>query len=188
MCSPSGCSDTEGAGAVPRAHANPHAAAGATAEAEADQPAQRLSAYRHRCLHPARHHRVVEPASRHAVLCHRGNDLGLVLAALRQIPQQMAALKAGKWQIGVGTTLRGKTLGIYGYGRIGSVVAGYGRAFGMNVLVWARPETLANGARRRLRDGAEQGSILRRMRRHLAAHAARRRRRATSSPPPTWRG
>jgi D-3-phosphoglycerate dehydrogenase len=63
---------------------------------------------------------------------------GLVLAAARQIPQQMAALKAGRWQIGVGRTLRGKTLGIYGYGRIGSVVAGYGKAFGMNVLVWAR--------------------------------------------------
>jgi D-3-phosphoglycerate dehydrogenase / 2-oxoglutarate reductase len=66
----------------------------------------------------------------------------LVLAAMRQIPQQVAALKAGKWQIGVGTTLRGKALGIYGYGRIGSVVAGYGRAFGMNVLVWARQQTL----------------------------------------------
>ena len=63
---------------------------------------------------------------------------GLILAAMRAIPQQMAALKAGKWQIGVGHTLRGKTLGIYGYGRIGAVVAGYGKAFGMNVLVWAR--------------------------------------------------
>ena len=62
----------------------------------------------------------------------------LVLAAMRQVPQQMSALKAGKWQIGVGNSLRGKTLGIYGYGRIGSVVAGYGKAFGMNVLVWAR--------------------------------------------------
>ena len=68
---------------------------------------------------------------------------GLVLAAVRKIPQQMASLQAGRWQIGVGTTLRGKTLGIYGYGRIGSVVAGYGRAFGMNVLVWARPPSLA---------------------------------------------
>ena len=68
---------------------------------------------------------------------------GLVLAAMRQIPLQMASLKAGKWQAGVGTSLRGKTLGIYGYGRIGSVVAGYGRAFGMNVQVWARPATLA---------------------------------------------
>jgi D-3-phosphoglycerate dehydrogenase / 2-oxoglutarate reductase len=67
---------------------------------------------------------------------------GLILAAMRQIPQQMASLKAGGWQIGVGTTLRDKTLGIFGYGRIGSVVAGYGRAFGMKVLVWARPATL----------------------------------------------
>ncbi|SHL29168.1 D-3-phosphoglycerate dehydrogenase [Bradyrhizobium lablabi] len=68
---------------------------------------------------------------------------GLVLAAMRAIPQQMAALKAGHWQIGVGHTLRGKTLGIYGYGRIGAVVAGYGKAFGMNVLVWAREPALA---------------------------------------------
>jgi D-3-phosphoglycerate dehydrogenase len=66
----------------------------------------------------------------------------LVLAALRQIPQQVAALKAGKWQIGVGTGVRGKTLGIFGYGRIGKVVAGYGKAFGMKVLVWARPDSL----------------------------------------------
>ena len=62
----------------------------------------------------------------------------LILAAVRRIPQQAAALKAGRWQLGVGTTLRGKTLGIYGYGRIGEVVAGYGKAFGMNVQVWAR--------------------------------------------------
>jgi D-3-phosphoglycerate dehydrogenase / 2-oxoglutarate reductase len=68
---------------------------------------------------------------------------GLVLAATRQIPQQMASLRAGNWQMGVGETLRGKTLGIYGYGRIGKVVAGYGRAFGMNVLVWARKASLA---------------------------------------------
>jgi D-3-phosphoglycerate dehydrogenase len=66
----------------------------------------------------------------------------LVLAAIRQVPQQVSALKAGRWQIGVGYTLRGKTLGIYGYGRIGSVVAGYGRAFGMTVLVWAREPSL----------------------------------------------
>jgi D-3-phosphoglycerate dehydrogenase / 2-oxoglutarate reductase len=68
---------------------------------------------------------------------------GLVLAAVRQIPQQMAALKQGVWQTGVGHTLRGKTLGIYGYGRIGRVVAGYGQAFGMNVLVWAREASRA---------------------------------------------
>jgi D-3-phosphoglycerate dehydrogenase / 2-oxoglutarate reductase len=66
----------------------------------------------------------------------------LILAAARHLPQQMAALKAGKWQIGVGTTLRAKTLGIFGYGRIGATVAGYGKAFGMNVLVWAREQSL----------------------------------------------
>lgn len=64
----------------------------------------------------------------------------LVLAAMRQIPQQMASLRAGRWQMGVGSTVRGKTLGIHGYGRIGRAVAGFGRAFDMKVLVWARPE------------------------------------------------
>src|SRR5262249_18802412 len=66
----------------------------------------------------------------------------LILASARQLPQQMAALKAGRWQIGVGTTLRGKTLGIFGYGRIGATVAGYGRAFGMHVVAWVREESL----------------------------------------------
>src|SRR5258708_8969857 len=62
---------------------------------------------------------------------------------MRAIPQQVAAMKAGKWQIGVGQSLGGKTLGIYGYGRIGAVVAGYGKAFGMKVLVWAREPAMA---------------------------------------------
>jgi D-3-phosphoglycerate dehydrogenase len=66
----------------------------------------------------------------------------LIMAAARQIPQQVAALKAGRWQIGVGQTLRGKTLGIFGYGRIGKAVAEYGLAFGMEVVVWARPASL----------------------------------------------
>ena len=67
---------------------------------------------------------------------------GLVLAAMREIPQQMASLKAGKWQKGVGLSLRGRTLGVFGYGRIGSVVAGYGKAFGMKVQVWGRENSL----------------------------------------------
>ena len=66
---------------------------------------------------------------------------------MRQIPQQMKALQAGDWQIGVGRTLRGRTLGIYGYGRIGAEVARYGAAFGMKVLVWAR-----EASRQRARD------------------------------------
>lgn len=71
---------------------------------------------------------------------------GLVLAAARQIPQQMASMQAGGWQVGVGNTLRGKVLGIYSYGRIGRVVAGYGRAFGMEVRVWGREGTRAEAA------------------------------------------
>jgi D-3-phosphoglycerate dehydrogenase / 2-oxoglutarate reductase len=69
---------------------------------------------------------------------------GLIIASLRRIPQEMSALKSGKWQAyPMGTCLRGKTLGIFGYGRIGRVVAGYGKAFGMNVLIWGRESTLA---------------------------------------------
>ncbi len=67
----------------------------------------------------------------------------LVLAAMRQLPQQVASLMEGRWQMGVGRTLRGQTLGIFGYGRIGRVVAEYGRAFDMRVLVWSRPPSLA---------------------------------------------
>ena len=85
--------------------------------------------------------------------CYAAAELtwGLIIAAMRHIPQQMVALRAGNWQIGVGNSLRGKTLGIYGYGRIGSTVAGYGRAFGMQVLVWAREASLE----RAQRDGYE---------------------------------
>jgi D-3-phosphoglycerate dehydrogenase / 2-oxoglutarate reductase len=66
----------------------------------------------------------------------------LILAAARQLPQQVAALKAGIWQTGVGHSVRHKTLGIYGYGRIGGAVAGYAKAFGMKVLMWSSPATL----------------------------------------------
>jgi D-3-phosphoglycerate dehydrogenase / 2-oxoglutarate reductase len=84
---------------------------------------------------------VVVSSSQHAdTPCYAAAELtwALILAAMRQLPQQVAAMKAGKWQIGVGASLRGKTLGIYGYGRIAAVVAQYAKAFGMPVLVWAR--------------------------------------------------
>ncbi len=76
--------------------------------------------------------------------CYAAAELtwALAMAAARKLPQQMAALRSGKWQIGVGVTLRGKTLGLYGYGRIANAVAGYGKAFGMRVLVWARETSL----------------------------------------------
>lgn len=67
---------------------------------------------------------------------------GLIIAALRHIPQETANLKAGRWQSTMGDVLHGRTLGIFGYGRIGALIAGYGRAFGMDVLVWGRASTL----------------------------------------------
>ncbi len=62
----------------------------------------------------------------------------LIMAAARNIPQEAARLKAGGWQGSTGRVLHGGTLGVIGFGRIGKVVAGYGRAFGMRVLVWSR--------------------------------------------------
>lgn len=66
----------------------------------------------------------------------------LIGMATRDVARQMASLRAGRWQTGVGRGLRGKTLGVFGYGRLGGVIAGYGRAFGMKVVVWARPASL----------------------------------------------
>ncbi len=64
----------------------------------------------------------------------------LILSAMRQLPQQIASAKAGTWQMGVGRTLRGRTLGLYGHGKIGGAVAEYARAFGMEVLWWGSEE------------------------------------------------
>lgn len=85
----------------------------------------------------------------------------LIMAAMRRIPQYVGSLKHGAWQqsglrsaampdnFGLGIGLRGKTLGIWGYGRVGKIVASYGRAFGMKVLVWgserARSEARTDG-------------------------------------------
>jgi D-3-phosphoglycerate dehydrogenase len=104
------------------------------------------SVYPHIDLEAATRLGIVVSSSQHAgTPSYAAAELtwALILASARQLPQQMAALKAGKWQIGVGTTLRGNTLGIFGYGRIGAAVAGYGKAFGMNVVAWAREESLA---------------------------------------------
>lgn len=77
--------------------------------------------------------------------------LGLMLASYRQIPQQAASLRAGGWQMGVGRTLRGRTLGLYGYGRIAGAVAGYAEAIGMQVQWWGsdagRARAAADGQR-----------------------------------------
>jgi len=76
---------------------------------------------------------------------------GLILAAMRRLPQEINALKAGKWQTTLGIGLHGRTLGIFGYGNIGSLVVSYGRAFGMRVLIWGREGSLS----RAQRDGFE---------------------------------
>ena len=78
----------------------------------------------------------------------------LIMAATRKLPQYIANLKQGAWQISslhtahntLGTALKGRTLGIWGYGKIGRMVAGYGRAFGMQVLVWGRDGSRAAAA------------------------------------------
>jgi D-3-phosphoglycerate dehydrogenase / 2-oxoglutarate reductase len=63
---------------------------------------------------------------------------GLIIAALRNIPYEVKRLREGHWQSTLGGGIRGKTLGIYAYGKIGSIVAGVGRAFGARVLCWGR--------------------------------------------------
>ena len=62
--------------------------------------------------------------------------IGLMLAVARRIPQEDAALRAGRWQTSVGVDLQGKTLGILGLGRIGSRIAAFGQFLGMRVLAW----------------------------------------------------
>jgi D-3-phosphoglycerate dehydrogenase len=89
---------------------------------------------------------IVVSSSQHPGMpCYAAAELtwALALAAVRDLPRQMASLQAGTWQIGVGSTLRGKTLGIFGYSRIGRAVADYGKAFGMNVVFFAREASMA---------------------------------------------
>ncbi|MDR2335398.1 D-2-hydroxyacid dehydrogenase family protein [Diaphorobacter ruginosibacter] len=90
----------------------------------------------------------------------------LIMAAMRRLPQYIANLKHGAWQqsgmraasmppnFGLGMVLRGKTLGIWGYGKIGRIVAGYAKAFGMNVRVWGREASRAQA----LSDGFQVAS------------------------------
>jgi D-3-phosphoglycerate dehydrogenase len=63
---------------------------------------------------------------------------GLILSALRNLPFEVRRLKEGRWQSTLGIGVNGKTLGIYAYGKIGSIVAAAGRAFGAKVVCWGR--------------------------------------------------
>ena len=87
---------------------------------------------------------------------------GLVIAAMRRIPQQMTSLQAGRWQESVGESLGGKTLGLFGYGRIAQVVAGYAKVFEMPVLVWARQESRARASAAGLEVASEKGELFER--------------------------
>jgi D-3-phosphoglycerate dehydrogenase len=70
----------------------------------------------------------------------------LIMAGMRDLPAQMASLQKGGWQIGVGKTLHGRVLGLYGYGRIGKQVAHYAKAFGMKVVWWGSDEGRARAS------------------------------------------
>ncbi|NOD65625.1 MULTISPECIES: D-2-hydroxyacid dehydrogenase family protein [unclassified Ruegeria] len=78
----------------------------------------------------------------------------LIMSGMRDLPSQMASVKAGRWQAGVGKTLRGRLLGLYGYGRIARAVADYAKAFGMKVVWWSSDE----GRARALADGVQIAS------------------------------
>ncbi|MBX2823957.1 MAG: D-2-hydroxyacid dehydrogenase family protein [Gammaproteobacteria bacterium] len=71
----------------------------------------------------------------------------LILAAARDLPAQMASVKAGNWQAGVGKSLHGRTLGLYGYGRIAKTVNQYAQAFGMRVVWWGSEDGRARAAK-----------------------------------------
>ena len=95
----------------------------------------------------------------------------LVMAAMRRLPQYIGNLKHGAWQqsglkaasmpsnFGLGSRLQGRTLGIWGYGRIGQLVAGYGRSFGMNVLVWGRAASLERARSDGFQTAASSGQL-----------------------------
>lgn len=95
----------------------------------------------------------------------------LIMAAQRRLPQYIAHLKHGGWQqsglkaasmppnFGIGTVLRGKTIGLWGYGRIGQLVAGYARAFGMQVIVWGREGSIERARADGLTIAASQDAL-----------------------------
>jgi D-3-phosphoglycerate dehydrogenase len=95
----------------------------------------------------------------------------LIMAAARRLPQYIGNLKHGAWQqsglkassmpanFGLGTVLRGRVLGIWGYGKIGQLVAGYGKAFGMDVVIWGSDESRAKASQDGYRAAASRGAF-----------------------------
>ena len=102
------------------------------------------SVYPHIDIEACNRHGVIVSSSQHpGTPSYAAAELtwALILASARQLTEQIEALRRGQWQVGVGTTLRGKTIGLYGFGRIARAVADYAKAFGLNVVVLARAET-----------------------------------------------
>ena len=95
----------------------------------------------------------------------------LIMASARRLPQYIGNLKHGAWQqsglktgsmpanFGLGTVLKGKTLGIWGYGKIGQLVAGYGKAFGMEVVIWGSDESRAKASQHGFRAASSRASF-----------------------------
>ena len=98
-------------------------------------------------------HIDIDACTRHGIIVSAGGagrphttaelTWGLILAALRHIPYEVSRLKAGHWQSTIGTAVQGKSLGIYAFGKIGSMVATVGRAFGAHVVCWGREGSTA---------------------------------------------
>lgn len=78
----------------------------------------------------------------------------LIMNTLRQIPAAIEGMKNGQWQINIGSTVQGKTIGIWGYGKIGKIIAGYAKAFGAKVLVWGSDASRENA----VNDGFEKAT------------------------------
>ncbi|WP_293311123.1 D-2-hydroxyacid dehydrogenase family protein [Pedobacter sp. UBA5917] len=75
----------------------------------------------------------------------------LLMNVLRQIPNAVEGLKKGEWQVNIGESVNGKIIGIWGYGKIGKIIAGYAKAFGAKVLVWGGEQSRTNA----INDGFE---------------------------------
>ncbi len=98
-------------------------------------------------------HIDVDACTRHGIIVSAGGagrphttaelTWGLILASLRHIPYEVSRLKAGHWQSTIGTAVRGKMLGVYALGKIGTMVASVGRAFGAHVVCWGREGSMA---------------------------------------------
>ena len=100
---------------------------------------------------------------------------GLILSALRNLPFEVKRLKEGRWQSTLGIGVNGKTLGIYAYGKIGSIVAGVGKAFGARVVCWGREGSTGRAKAAGFEVAKSRDGVFRGLRYHQPAFAAQQR-------------